>query len=432
MKILLDYVFPISVITPTPAASTAFLKQACLVVKPAAGQEGNVGNFYLATSDAEVAARTDNENALQMFAAGMTRVYLLLADSLDDIDGYLTPNTGNFYTLLISDDFEPSGVAASGTIGIDTFANLLVSTPDTIEVAGVTFTAQAGAATPGDATFQAASSDEETAQSLADQINAHATTSALVLATVVDDVVTVTALAKDDTGNALTLVYTDNGAEIGATVSGSGTLAGGLNPLGDVGDFPGVVGIASNDTTYLAVEAAKEDRCAFYTSGSNGAENMAYAFGKLLSNALNWNNQQYIEMPLADDVDSLGEAENLFDSRISFVISDAEFGDRLGFFVAGGRAITAPYILKNLRVDIQSRTLQYISANQPDYTLKEASLLETALQEDVIELYITRTWITAGIISIGIEQENFVASGDINVSEPRALWRVFGEMQQTL
>jgi hypothetical protein len=53
-------------------------------------------------------------------------------------------------------------------------------------------------------------------------------------------------------------------------------------------------------------------------------------------------NQQYITMPFADDVGSLGEAETLFDDKISFVISDDEFGKKLSLFCAGGKAIAAP------------------------------------------------------------------------------------------
>ena len=83
MKILLDYFFPITAITPTPSASTGFLKQVCLVCKPKTGQEGNVGTIYSCTSMALVAARTDNTNAQQLFNAGMSRVYILLADDLD-------------------------------------------------------------------------------------------------------------------------------------------------------------------------------------------------------------------------------------------------------------------------------------------------------------------------------------------------------------
>ncbi len=161
---------------------------------------------------------------------------------------------------------------------------------------------------------------------------------------------------------------------------------------------------------------------------------MFYAFGKLLSNLVNWNNQQYIEMPFDDGVDTLGDANNYFDERISFVLTDSEqYGNRLSLFAAGQRAIAAPYIQKNLMIDLQSRALQWISGNQPQYTLTQAALLETRLQEDVINSYIqVRKWISAGTVEITLVEDNFVATGAINVAEPKALWRVFNEMRQTL
>jgi hypothetical protein len=158
---------------------------------------------------------------------------------------------------------------------------------------------------------------------------------------------------------------------------------------------------------------------------------MFYAFGKLLSNASNWRNQQYITMPFADDVDTLGEANSYFDDKTSFVISDSEFGNRLALFAAGGKAIVGPYIKRNLELDFQSRALSYISGNQPQYTKKQAALLEDELQK-VIQSYIDREWIEEGTVEVLLEQDNFVATGNINISEPKALWRIFAEMRQTL
>lgn len=199
----------------------------------------------------------------------------------------------------------------------------------------------------------------------------------------------------------------------------------------DLGDFKGVVGVQSTSDVTTAAQAAIENRAAFHTTTGNKAKNMMFAFGKLLSNALAWRNQQYITMPFADDVATLGDANTYFDDKVNFVISDDEFGNRLGLFAAGGKAIVSPYIKKNLELDFQSKALTYITANQPQYTKKQAALLEDELKK-VIQLYIDREWIDSGTVSVTLEQENFVAAGAINISEPKALWRIFGEMRQTL
>jgi hypothetical protein len=309
MNILLDYFFPITAISPTPQASTAFLKQACVVVKPAT--DVPTGAISLCTSMAQVEALTDNEEAQQLFDAGMNRVYVLPMSTLD-LDAALEGHESDFFTLLISSDFTKTDVT---------------------------------------------------------------------------------------------------GADFGA--------------------FKGVIGVSSEDDTFLATQAAIENRAAFHTTTTNKAKNMFYAFGKMLSNSLNWLNQQYITMPVADDVDTLGEANALFDDKISFVIDDSEFGKRLGLFTAGGKAIVAPYITRNLEIDMQSKALSYISGNQPGYTRTHAALLEDELQK-VIASYIDRQWIERGVVEVKLEQENFVASGYINISEPKALWRIFGEIRQTL
>src|ERR1044072_2920263 len=322
MNILMDYFFPITSITPTPAASTAFLKQVCLVVAPNGAEKGTP---TLCTTMDAVADLTDNEEAQQLFDAGLSRVYILPMDDLDLADA-LEGHESDFFTVLISSDFDKADVtatAASGTVTISSYANLVSGTPDVVTVAGQAFTAQSGAATLGTATFQAATSNNATAASLAAQINAHANTKDKVTASAVGAVVTITAKATGSSQNALTLGYTDNDAQVGASKSGT-TLAGGDGLF--LGQFKGVTGVSSDDDTFLAAQAAIANRCAFYSSGSNGAQNMCSAFGKLLANSLNWLNQQFITMPAADDVDTVGDANAKFDDKISFVIDDSQFG----------------------------------------------------------------------------------------------------------
>ncbi len=316
MKILLDYLFPVTLIEPTPAASTAFLKQVLVVGLPDTAVTKGV--ITLCTSEANIAAKFAAQataEAKQLLDAGMSKVYVLPVDTLDEVAAAIEGHETDFFTILITSDFADADV--------------------------------------------------------------------------------------------------------------TGDL--------DVGDFEGVIGVSSTDDTFLATQAAIANRCAFHTTSTNKAKNLMYAFGSMLSNSLNWRNQQYISMPVADDVENLGDAEALFDDRISFVISDDEFSNRLAFFVAGGKAITAPYIIRNLQVDMQSSALSYISGNQPGYTKTHATLLEDELQK-VIDEYIAapKQWLEAGEVSVDLVEDNFVASGSINVSEPKALWRVFAEMRQTL
>lgn len=148
---------------------------------------------------------------------------------------------------------------ALGTITISSYANLVSGTPDTIEVAGEVFTAQAGAATPGENTFQAATDNDTTAASLAAQIAAHATAGPLVLCVVVDNVITVYAKEAGTGGNALTLAYTDNDTNVGAAVSGAGTLAGGLDTVAGIDYVTIGAKVYFNDTT------GKGDIAAFST-----------------------------------------------------------------------------------------------------------------------------------------------------------------------
>jgi hypothetical protein len=131
---------------------------------------------------------------------------------------------------------------AKCVVTISSYANLLTTTPDSLAVAGVTFVAQSGAATLGQATFRAATSNIATATSLAAQINAHATANLKVYAVDNGDAtVTIYSLADGvgvtGTGNDIAVAYTDNGGgNIGITIAGlsGGKLAGGLDTVAGI------------------------------------------------------------------------------------------------------------------------------------------------------------------------------------------------------
>lgn len=415
MKILLDYFFPITAISPTPQASTAFLKQVLAVVKPKVGVP--TGVVTMVTSATQAAALTDNADVAQLFSAGMNRVYVLPTNDLN-LASVLETEGSDFFTILISSDFADSEIIASqaslvkgdltftavqsGFNGNDisiVFLDTGVAGAEVVTVVGkeITVSMDAGVST---ATQIKTALDASTA-------------AALLIST---------AIASGQGAVAQAAFAEDN-------------LEGGDDL--DLGAWNGVTGVSSDNLDFLSAQATIENRVAFYQASANGAKNMFFAFGKMLSNSLTWTNQQYIPMPFADDVDTLGEANNLFDEKISFVMADEEFGNRLGLFAAGGKAVTAPYITRNLEIDLQSKALSFISGNQPSYTLKQAALLEDELQKVISgdatsPGYIGRGLIEAGVIEIKLEQENFVASGYINISEPKAMWRIFGEIRQTL
>jgi hypothetical protein len=138
---------------------------------------------------------------------------------------------------------------AYGTVEITSFANLVSGTDDVITVGATAFTFQAGAATPGQATAQAASSNAATATSLAAQINAHATAGALVTAYAVGAIVTIISKTEGAAGNeTIALTYTDNDTNVGLTIDDvvADELAGGSDDYEDI-DYVAIAGKAYFD-----------------------------------------------------------------------------------------------------------------------------------------------------------------------------------------
>lgn len=144
---------------------------------------------------------------------------------------------------------------ASCVVTISSYANLVSGTDDALAVGGTSFVAQAGAATPGGATFQAATSNDATATSLATQINAHATASTKVYAVASGATVTiysiVAGVGSTGTGNDIAVAYTDNDTNVGITIAGltGGKLAGGSDAPLDIDYITIGAKMYVNDTT---------------------------------------------------------------------------------------------------------------------------------------------------------------------------------------
>lgn len=169
--------------------------------------------------------RTANENinlpksTIDGFTGGILRE-LELNSTIKDITD--PEEAGNMFLVVDADD----GENASGNATITNFANLISGTDDSITIGATVFTAQSGSAVEGDTTFQAATSNEATAISLAAQINAHSTAGNLVRAKAIGAIVKLRAIQGGTAGNSIALAYTNNDGNIGATVSGANLTGG--------------------------------------------------------------------------------------------------------------------------------------------------------------------------------------------------------------
>jgi hypothetical protein len=170
---------------------------------------------------------------------------------------------------------------ARATVTISSYANLVSGTDDSLKVGATTFTAQAGASTPGAATFTAATANSNTATSLAAQINAHAVASLVVRAKATSAAVLIYSIAGGEAGNEIDLVYTDNDTNVGITIAGAvdDKLAGGSDDIADiVAALGGAVymsdslGYAMENLDLSTVTQATYDSAPLYGVDEDGAE----------------------------------------------------------------------------------------------------------------------------------------------------------------
>ncbi len=188
----------------------------CVMGSPQwAGYDANEYDQDPTSLPAGLALRQKSDGSLTTVLADGAWVGVGLGKSLSNHKKTSVVRTGLKVPVLL--ERQP----ARGVITISAYANLISGGADSITVGATAFVAQAGAVTPGQATFRAATDNTATAASLAAQINAHATAGALVVATAALGVVTVTAKSNAVDGDTIALAYTEGGSGTGASVSGA-------------------------------------------------------------------------------------------------------------------------------------------------------------------------------------------------------------------
>lgn len=197
----------------------------------------------------------------------------------------------------------------------------------------------------------------------------------------------------------------------------------------------GAVRAFSDIDKQTCVDHAKTSKtCAFFENEqTKSAYKMLFAFGSFLAATL-WRNQQYI--PSASEsgaVKTVGEAESLYDDRVSFFVTGDSSGTRLGFFVAGGLSITTPYVAKELELSMQYEMTNYLTVNQPfNVELSRASLARIGAKQ--IKVYLDAGLLDAAeenAISITKSTEVFEVNGALTTAPAIALWRLKISAYQT-
>lgn len=241
--------------------------------------------------------------------------------------------------------------------------------------------------------------------------------------------------------NAIYLVRVQTVAEIAGLVDDTEGTAYTLychQSLTAAAFFPAVPGwkgvkvsVTSTQADYAL--AATKNSCVFHAESTLDSYNPLLAIGRLLSAAA-WRNQQYIDSTSnVGAVQTLGKCETLFDERVSFWLEDDDNGNRLGFFVAGGKSITTPYIEKEIELTMQYDMANFLTANQSFNVAVERAHLER-IGNKVITNNLERGYLDpdgVNTIKVTPSEEEFIVNGNLTTSPSVALWRVKMDAYQT-
>ena len=197
-----------------------------------------------------------------------------------------------------------------------------------------------------------------------------------------------------------------------------------------LGSFQGVVGAEFDDILEAKAFGVNRGFVGYYAKQNIG-RNLQCAFSRLLSRPI-FKNCQAMQLQAKNGVEKIGDAENCFDNRVSFAVDDSNVGTMLGGFFAGGLAIIEPFVIEFLKNKLQSAYVKRLAATEPNYTDFDAKTMESYLQKKVLDPLIKNNnnpngYFEYATIEINLDSTgNFVATANIEVSEPNAWWRLLG------
>lgn len=190
-------------------------------------------------------------------------------------------------------------------------------------------------------------------------------------------------------------------------------------------DFNGVTVYATSDQA--TAETLSQTDVVFYDTGDSYAG--AYEqFGYFLTQVYWRNNQYYVlsgDNP-ASTVTTLGEADSLFEKRISFYLEGNE-GPTLGFFGCANEAITKTYLNKLIQLETQQAITSYIQVNEPNDTAVQRVNIEEAAMS-VIEKYEQYPYFYLdadkdNYINILKSDEMYFVDGEAEIKIADPIWR---------
>lgn len=153
----------------------------------------------------------------------------------------------------------------------------------------------------------------------------------------------------------------------------------------DLGSYTGVIGYEVTEKTEGIIENVKRVYCKPEDVATKGGANLGVFFGITLSGR-----SLALATPITTDVsyiDNLGDANDLFEKKISCIGKDEAFNIRVITYFIGKFPTTKPYIEKEMLIKIQENNANLISQGL-DFTSLDASIVTNYNTNYIIKYYV--------------------------------------------
>ncbi|MBD0785778.1 hypothetical protein HUO09_05455 [Vibrio sp. Y2-5] len=193
----------------------------------------------------------------------------------------------------------------------------------------------------------------------------------------------------------------------------------------DFENFSGIKAYSASDKS-KAEELSQTDTVFYDDKGSYSG--CYEQFGRFLSQVY-WRNNQYYVLDSANPastVSTVGEADDLFNKRISFYLNGSD-GPTLGFFGNAGHAITKAYLNRLIRLETQEAITSYIQTNEPNDTavqrvnIEEAAMAIISKYEHYPYFYLDSD--KDNYINIVKSSDMYYVDGEAEVKVADPIWR---------
>lgn len=148
-----------------------------------------------------------------------------------------------------------------------------------------------------------------------------------------------------------------------------------------------------------------------------------YTFGVFLAGVVFANLQYYSTSKNISYVESLGQANTAFESRLICWGRDDSQGQRLISAFVGGKGLATPYVEEEIKVNLQANNLKMLAGGLA-YTLVDTAVVKNTNTNYIQQFYVDTGLVQEFTYNVALSSDTTAFLSELNLTTTMPIWKI--------